>query len=83
MRVGQKNGIVRQWARTGSRPRQPKDQRYESAYLFGAICPAKGTGAALVMPDANTQAMQAHLAEIGRTVARGAHAVLLLDRAGR
>jgi transposase len=82
MRVGQKNGIVRQWARTGSRPRQPKDQRYESAYLFGAICPAKGTGAALVMPDANTQAMQAHLAEIGRTVARGAHAVLLLDRAG-
>ena len=44
--------------------------------------PAKGTGAALVMPDANTQAMQAHLAEIGRTVARGAHAVLLLDRAG-
>jgi len=26
--------------------------------------------------------MQAHLDEIGRTVAKGAHAVLLLDRAG-
>ncbi len=25
-------------------PRQPADQRYESAYLFGAICPARGTG---------------------------------------
>ena len=73
---------MRQWARRGSRPRQPADQRYESAYLFGAICPARGTGAALAMPYADTQAMQLHLEEIGRTVARGAHAVLLLDRAG-
>ncbi|MCP4758841.1 MAG: hypothetical protein GY876_05170 [Planctomycetes bacterium] len=83
MRLGQKNGIVRQWARRGSRPRQPKDQRYQSVYLFGAICPARGTGAALVLPSANTQAMQYHLDEISRTVRRGAHAVLLLDRAGR
>ena len=81
-RIGQKNGLVRQWARRGTRPRQPADQRYQNAYLFGAICPARGVGAALAMPFANTQAMQAHLDEIGRTVARGAHAVLLLDRAG-
>src|SRR5215203_2909650 len=81
-RIGQKNGIVRQWARRGTRPRQPADQRYDSAYLFGAICPARGVGAALAMPFAETEAMQDHLNEIGRTVARGAHAVLLLDRAG-
>ena len=81
-RIGQKNGLVRQWARRGTRPRQPADQRYESAYLFGAICPARGVGAALAMPFADTHAMQAHLDEIGRTVAKGAHAVLLLDRAG-
>ena len=81
-RIGQKNGIVRHWARHGSRPRQPADQRYDSAYLFGAICPARGTGAALAMPFADTGAMQLHLNEIARTVARGAHAVLLLDRAG-
>jgi hypothetical protein len=81
-RIGQKNGIVRQWARRGTRPRQPADQRYESAYLFGAICPARGTGAALAMPYAETSAMQLHLEEISRTVAKGAHAVLLLDRAG-
>jgi len=37
-RIGQKNRLVRQWARRGTRPRQPADQRYESAYLFGAIC---------------------------------------------
>lgn len=82
MRLGQKNGVVRQWARTGSRPRQPKDQRYKSAYLFGAICPARGTGAALMMPNADTHAMQAHLHEIARTVVPGAHGVLLMDRAG-
>jgi len=81
-RIGQKNGIVRQWARRGSRPRQPADQRYESAYLFGAICPARGKGAALALPHADTFAMQLHLEEISRHVAEGAHAVLLLDRAG-
>ena len=73
---------MRQWARRGTRPRQPADQRYESAYLFGAICPARGVGAALALPFADTEAMQLHLEEISRHVAEGAHAVLLLDRAG-
>lgn len=81
-RIGQKNGVVRQWARRGTRPRQPADQRYKNAYLFGAICPARGTGAALALPYADTDAMQLHLNEISRHVARRAHAVLLLDRAG-
>ena len=81
-RIGQKNGLVRQWAKRGTRPRQPADQRYESAYLFGAICPARGVGAALALPFADTEAMQLHLEEIPRHVAEGAHAVLLLDRAG-
>jgi len=81
-RIGQKNGLTRQWARRGSRPRQPADQRYESAYLFGAICPARGTAAALALPHANSEAMQLHLDAIAAKVARDAHAVLLLDRAG-
>ena len=81
-RIGQKNGLVRQWARRGTRPRQPADQRYESAYLFGAICPARGVGAGLAMPYVETEAMQAHLDVISKAVAPGAHAVLLLDRAG-
>ena len=81
-RIGQKNGLARLWARRGTRPRMPADQRYESAYLFGAICPTRGVGAALAMPFADTEAMQFHLDEIARTVAKGAHAVLLLDRAG-
>ena len=81
-RIGQKNGQVRQWARRGTRPRQPADQRYDNAYLFGAICPARGVGAALVLPYADAAMMQLHLDEISRNVAEGAHAVLLLDRAG-
>ena len=48
--------------------------------LFGAICPARGVGAALVLPYADTDMMQLHLNEISRNVAEGAHAVLLLDR---
>jgi len=80
--IGQKSGIVRQWARWGTRPRQPADQRYKSAYLFGAICPARGVGAALALPLADTEAMQLHIDEINRHVEKGAHAVLVMDRAG-
>jgi len=82
VRIGQKNGLVRQWSRRGTSPRQPADQRYGNVYLFGAICPARGTGAALALPNADTEAMQLHLNEISRHVADGAHAVLLMDRAG-
>ena len=81
-RIGQKNGLVYQWAKRGSRPRQPKDQRYENAYLFGAICPARDIGAAVVMPFADTFAMQTHLDEISLYVSEGSVAVLLLDKAG-
>ena len=35
-----------------------------------------------MLPYADTAAMNAHLAEIARTVAPGAHAVLVLDGAG-
>lgn len=81
-RVGQKNSITRRWSRRGTRLAASKDQRTASAYLFGAICPARGTGAGLVMPRCTTEAMNLHLAEIARAVTAGAHAVLLLDQAG-
>jgi transposase len=35
-----------------------------------------------MMPKANTCAMQLHLNEISRAVAKGAHAVVQMDRAG-
>ena len=71
--------LIRMWLDC---PVEETDDRGRNAYLFGAICPARGVGAALAMPYADTEAMQAHLDEISSRVARGAHAVLLLDRAG-
>src|ERR1700681_4623583 len=81
-RCGQKNSLVYQWAKKGTRPRQPKDQRYENAYLFAAVCPSRDTGVAIIMPYANTAAMRKHLEEISRAVAPSAHAMVILDQAG-
>ena len=81
-RIGQKNKITRRWARRGTRPRAPHDQRTRSAYIFGAICPQEGKGASLVLPFCNSDAMALHLQEISRTVAPRAHAVLVMDQAG-
>ena len=81
-RIGQKNKITRRWAKRGTRPAAPLDQRTKSAWLFGAICPAEGKAAGLVLPRCNTAAMALHLAEISQAVAPGAHAVLLVDQAG-
>jgi hypothetical protein len=77
--VGQKNTITRRWAKRGTRPAAPQDQRTQSAYIFGAICPALGKGAGLVLPRCTTESMSLHLAEIAPAVAPGAHAVVLLD----
>ena len=82
MRVGQKTHRTRIWAPCGTRPRQVADLRTGCAYLYGAICPQRGTGAAMVMERADTQGMQLHLDEISANVAAGAHALLILDRAG-
>jgi hypothetical protein len=81
-RIGQKNKITRRWARRGTRPSAPHDQRTASAYIFGAICPRDGKGAGLVMPRCDSAAMSLHLAEIAQEVSPGAHAVLILDQAG-
>src|SRR6185312_4751948 len=81
-RVGQQGTLTRVWARRGTRPRAPRDRRYTWAYLFGAVCPERAVGAALVLPYADTEATGLHLAEVGRAVAPGAHAVVVLDRAG-
>src|SRR5690349_20814446 len=81
-RIGQKNKITRRWAKRGTRPAAPRDQRTASTYLFGAVCPKEGKGAALVLPRCDTEAMNLLLPEIAAAVAPGAHAVLLLDQAG-
>ena len=74
--------MTRIWARRGSRPRAPRDQRYAWAYLFGAACPATAKTAAIVVPEANAAMMNLHMETISKAVAEGAHAAVLLDGAG-
>jgi hypothetical protein len=56
----------------GSRPPMVRDNRHDTAYLFGAICPARGVGAAMITPAANTECMNLHLKEISAQVSPGA-----------
>ncbi len=59
-----------------------RDNRHASVYLFGAICPQRGVGAAIIMPHVNTAAMSEHLKEVSTQVAPGGHGVLVCDGAG-
>lgn len=81
-RVGQQGSLTYIWAPVGSCPRMVRDNRHDSAYLFGAICPDRGVGAAIIMPAANAEAMNEHLSEISTQVSPGAHAILICDGAG-
>ena len=89
-RVGQKGTHAYVWAPIGSCPLMVRDNRHDSVHLFGAICPARGVGAAIIMSAVNTEAstrsardeMNEHLQEISTQMAKNAHAVLALDGAG-
>lgn len=81
-RVGQQGTLTRIWAKRGTRPRAPRDQRRSWAYILGAVCPARRATSALVLPRLDAGTVSLHLADIGREVASGAHAVLVLDGAG-
>jgi hypothetical protein len=82
MRIGQKGPLTRVWAETGSRPSAPRSDGYQSVYLFGAVCPARDRGCALILPRCDTAAMSLFLDELSGHVTPRAHAVLVLDGAG-
>ena len=81
-RVGQKGGVTHVWYQKGVRPRGVRQQGFSSAYLFGAVCPERGEGVGLVLPEVSTAAMDLFLAELARAVPAGSHAALVLDGAG-
>jgi hypothetical protein len=80
--VGQTGRVCRRWYQQGVRPRGRRDFRHEAVWLCGAVCPARDTGVALVLPRSDTGAMQLLLDELAKAAEPGAHAVVLLDRAG-
>ena len=81
-RFGQQNTTTRLWAEKGSRPRAVKQQQFQYAYLFGAICPATGATEAIVAPYVNKDAMTQHLEQISQATPAGRHAVVIMDGAG-
>lgn len=81
-RFGQQNTTTRLWAKTGSRPRAVKQQQFEYAYLFGAVCPGRGIGQSLVVPWVNKDIMTLHLEQISNATEKGRHAVVIMDGAG-
>ena len=81
-RVGQKGRITRCWHQRGERPRMVKDQGYRSAYIFGAVCPERDTGVALVLQRASTEGMNRFLEELSSQVPPRTHALVLIDNAG-
>jgi len=80
-RFGQQNSTTRLWAGKGTRPRSVKQQQFEYAYLFGAVCPSTGATEALILPSINMDGMREHLRLISERTVRGRHAVLVVDGA--
>ena len=81
-RFGQQNQTTRVWTERGTRPRVVKQQQYEYAYLFGAVCPSNGNTEALITPLVNKDAMTLHLEQISKATEHGRHAVVIMDGAG-
>jgi hypothetical protein len=49
--------LCRRWYQKGLRP--VHDLRHQAAWLFGAVCPARDAGVALVLPTVGAAAMAA------------------------
>ncbi len=81
MRVGQRGTVTRLRTEKGKRPCVVRQQQFISGYIFGAVCPEKDKGCGLIMPAANTEAMQFHISEISRNTESGHHALIIADQA--
>ncbi len=79
--MGQHGTLTRRWAATGSRPRVLCDFRFQSAYIFGAICPALKKASALVFSQVGSLEMNLCLTEISENLPKDAHALMIMDRA--
>ncbi len=65
----------------GKRQRILKDHRFEYTYIYGAICPERDIGEAIVVKSIGKEAMEKHLNAISTRIPEDRHAVMVLDRA--
>lgn len=58
------------------------DKRFTFAYIFAAVEPGTDNAFALMMPHADTEAMQEFLDQFSRTIADDEHVAMFADQAG-
>src|SRR3990172_6314967 len=81
-RIGQRGRVCHRWYKRGQRPPGLCDKRFTFAYIFAAVEPGTDNAFSLVMPYADTPAMQTFLDQFSETIAQDEHAVMILDQAG-
>lgn len=82
-RIGQQGSLTRIWATKGTRPRKVKQKQFTSTYIYGAACHSTGQSFGLILPYANTVAMNIFLSELSKEIKPGEHIALIVDNAGR
>jgi hypothetical protein len=70
------------WWKRGQRPPGLCDKRFTFAYIFAAVEPGTDNAFALMLPYANTEAMQVFLNRFSETIAEDEHVAMMLDQAG-
>lgn len=55
--------------------------RFEYIYIYGAICPERDIGEAIVINSIGKEVMQRHLEAVSQRVPEDKHAVMVMDRA--
>ena len=80
-RVGQQGRLTRTWGEKGKRLRISKDMRFDYTYIYGAVCPERDVGEAIVISQVGKEAMQKHLDAISDRIPKDRHGVIVMDRA--
>ena len=81
-RIGQKGRVCHVWWKRGERPPGLCDRRFTFAYIFAAVQPGTDNAFALMMPRADTEAMQEFLDRFSATIADDEHVAMFADQAG-
>jgi transposase len=80
-RVGQHGRLTRIWGRKGERQRIKKDFGFESTHIYGAVCPERDLGEALVINQVSKEVMELHLEAVSARIPENRHAIMVMDRA--
>lgn len=80
-RIGQQGSLTRVWHYRGERPKLVRQQQFNSAYIFGAVCPSNGNYSRLIIPCVNKNTMELHMKAISEQVSKGKHALVIMDGA--